>query len=133
VNVAVVLAQHADPALKLLQARGAEREPDPAGEHRGMRAGLELGLILAGERAVFLGLQAGSERGPLDLLTVGMLDIRDPLTHPAKRVTVPVPASVQHRVDREPQALKRREQHLRRSAREPRRVSEPTNREHRLM
>lgn len=55
-DLAVTLLKEDDASLQLLLVVGADGEGDPAGEHRGVPAGLELGLVFAGEQAVLLGL-----------------------------------------------------------------------------
>ena len=98
-----------------------------------MPAGLELRLVLAREHPVLPGQQARTVRRALHLLVIGVLDVGDPLTHLRERLPVTKPAGVHGRVDREPDGLQWREQHLGGRAGELGRVRERAEREHRLV
>jgi hypothetical protein len=71
-------------------------------------------------------------RGALQLLAVGVLHIRDPLTNLPQRITVAKPPRVQHRVNRKRHRLQRSEQKLRAGTRELRGLRKRPQREHRL-
>src|ERR1035438_4497417 len=129
-DVAVLLFQRRDPALKLLLARGTNGEPYLRIEHRGVPAGLELRLILASEDTIDAGQHARAMSGTLELLVVGVLDIGDPLAYLGERLAVAEPPAVNDGVDGEPDRLKRREENLGGRTRELRCFSERADREH---
>ncbi len=128
-----MLAQHCDTTLELLFGGRAERESDPAGEHRGVRARLQLRLVLSCERPVLLGVQARSVRRTVYLLTVGVLDVGYPLAYLGKRITITKPTGMQNSIYRKPDALQRREQKLRAGTGEQWRITDHAEREHRLV
>ncbi len=72
-------------------------------------------------------------RGALDLLVVGVLDVRDPLTHLRERLTVTQPPRVERRVNGEPDASSGANSSLRGRAGELGCVRERAEREHRLV
>src|ERR1700730_7383268 len=111
-DVAVLLFEHRNPALKLLLARPPDSEADRRIQHGRVPSGLQLRLILTREHPVLPREQARTVHGALDLLVVGMLDVSDALTDLRERLAVATPAGVYGRVDWDPERLKRREQHL---------------------
>jgi hypothetical protein len=110
---AVLVLECRDAPLELRAGGGPYRERHGGLEQRRARLRLKVGVQLAGELPVLLGLEGERAVVGGELVGVDVVGVEDPLAHLADGPAVAHPASVHHRVDRVLDRLERAAQQLR--------------------